>query len=148
MKNLLLLLFAFISIEATAQKTKLDTTNTTSELPEGTYFKGNKILIKKGYKATVLNGKKIIVIQSLRQKLNNSNVKGAFNCYCKDEGGGECQVLTGSDMVQCIPFSCTNCRISTVIAGGSFGSLSLSDLENTDSKQIPWRTVVFPGKKN
>lgn len=138
--NLILagLLFA---LTTSAQKAE----EVTMVAPMGTYFKGNKLMLKKGYVAEPVKDKNILLIKAKRaSNSGDGSTTVAVRCYCLNSGS--CQVVSGSEMVYCQEGTCeVLCKMS-VISGNSL-ALMLND-DEADDKDIKWQRLVFPTKSN
>ena len=81
-------------------------------LPQGTYLKKNKVMIKKGYVIEKVSKNRATI-----RKMNNTGITGSFDCTCNGNDGG-CDVITTPSSVSCAVSTCkSSCYMITTIPG-------------------------------
>lgn len=113
-KSILALLLLTISFSAYAA---LSTTDKTA-LPQGTYVKNHKVMVKKGFTIEKVSKNRAVI----RMRRNNG-ITGSFDCTCNGNDGG-CDVITTPTSVSCAVSSCkSSCYMITTIPGKVSGYL-------------------------
>ena len=145
MKYFTLLLAIVFSGALQAQLNNKVQMETTSKLPEGTFAKDGKIMVRTGYKARFSEkDNKVVVIQAVAATANRPGgagvITGSFTCSCRNAGTDDCTMSLKGDNMICVGPSCSTCDISVVI--NPKAGLAIT----RETKGVTWKRFVIPAK--